>query len=105
MNLDNFERHIDKKVLARGYGYYEDDGVESLRKILSNSPKDELIRFLLEIADEYEEIKQRIELDFNDEEDDEAEISKSIALIHTFVSSMKCWICLSTRIKNVGQGA
>lgn len=164
MNLDNFESYIDKKIVARGYDYYENDYVTlveetednvyegevegselytveveldeqanivdskcdcpydlgeyckhqvavflSLRdirnnkdpeavhksvqkkrkaldieKILSERTKDELVQFLLAIAAEYEEIKQRIELNFNDG-NDEDEISKSIALMRTFI--------------------
>jgi len=55
-----------------------------IEKILSDRTKDELVEFLLDIASEYEEIKQRIELDFNDG-NDEDELSKSIVLIRTFI--------------------
>lgn len=156
MNLDNFESYIDKKILARGYGYYENDYVTSveetennvyeakvegtelytvevelddkvnivdtqcdcpydmgkyckhqvavflalrdmknnfvpkkrkapnINEILSERTKDELVQFLLDITSEYEEIKQRIELNFNDG-NDEDEINKSIVLIRTFI--------------------
>lgn len=159
MNLNNFESYIDKKILARGYDYYENDNVMSVKeiddnvyeaevegtelysvevelddkanivgtqcdcpydmgeyckhqvavflalrdmknnipggnshipkapdieKILSDRTKDELVEFLLDIASEYEEIKQRIELNF-DNGNDEDEITKSIALIRTFI--------------------
>ena len=177
MNLNNFENHIDKKIFARGYDYYENDYVTSvekiddneyeaevegtelytvevelddksniidtqcdcpydmgeyckhqvavflalrdmknnipssnnhipknsmdsevalkslvpkkrkahdIEKILSDRTKDELVEFLLDIASEYEEIKQRIELNF-DNENDEDEIAKAIALITTFI--------------------
>jgi hypothetical protein len=177
MNLNNFENHIDKKILARGYDYYENDYVASveetddniyeakvegtelytveveldnetniietqcdcpydmgeyckhhvavflalrdmknnipgrnnhiskksiasevaikspvpkkrkaadIEKILSDRTKNELVEFLLDIASEYEEIKQRIELNF-DEGNDEDEITKSITLIRTFI--------------------
>lgn len=177
MNLDNFESYIDKKILARGYDYYENDYVTSveetednvyeakvegtelytvevelddkanivdtqcdcpydmgeyckhqvavflalrdmknnfpggnshfpqnstdseavlkfsvpkkrkapdIEKILSERTKDELVQFLLDIASEYEEINQRIELNFDDG-NDEDEISKAIVLIRTFI--------------------
>ena len=177
MNLNNFENSLEKKILARGYDYYENDYVTSveetednvfeaevegtelytvevklddqaniidtqcdcpydmgeyckhqvavflalrdmknnlsngnnhisqnsmdsesvlkspvpkkrkapdIEKILSDRTKDELVEFLLDIASEYEEIKQRIELNFDDG-NDEDEISKSIALIRTFI--------------------
>jgi hypothetical protein len=40
----------------------------------------------LDLASEYEEIKQRIELNFN-LGNDEAEIKKSLALIHTYINN------------------
>ena len=179
MNLNSFESFIDKKILARGYDYYENNYVTSIKetednvfeaevegtelytvkvelddksniidtqcgcpydmgeyckhqvsvfltlrdmktnihigknhlpknrivlepicefhlskkrkapdidKVLSERTKDELIEFLLDIASENEEIKQRIELNFGDENDDD-EISKSIMLIRTFIRS------------------
>jgi len=55
-----------------------------IKKILSERTKDELVEFLLDIASEYEEIKQRIELDFDDG-NDEDEIRKAIELIRTFI--------------------
>ncbi|AEG61727.1 hypothetical protein V6C32_01230 [Desulforamulus ruminis] len=55
-----------------------------MKKILSERTKDELVKFLLAIAAEYEEIKQRIELDFNDG-NDEDEIRKSMMLMRTFI--------------------
>ena len=55
-----------------------------MKKILSERTKDELVEFLLAIAAEYEEIKQRIELDFN-EGNDEDEIRKSMMLMRTFI--------------------
>jgi uncharacterized Zn finger protein len=36
MNLNNFENHIDKKIFARGYDYYENDYVTSVEKIDDN---------------------------------------------------------------------
>lgn len=161
MNLNNFESSIDKKILARGLDYYENDYVSSveevednvyeaevegtdlyivevelddqaniintqcdcpydmgeyckhqvavflalrdiknktshkspvvkkrktidIKKILSNRTKDELVEFLFNIATEYEEIKRRIELNF-DIGNDEDEINKSIALIRTYI--------------------
>ena len=177
MNLNDFESYVDKKILARGYDYYENDYVTSIeetgsnvfeaevegtetytveaeidgkaniidtqcdcpydmgkyckhqvavflalrdmknnlsgginhmpkkcqspesviksqiskkrkapdiKEILSERTKDELIELLLDIAAEYEEIKQRIELNF-DAGNDEDEITKSIALIRTFI--------------------
>jgi hypothetical protein len=45
-----------------------------------------LVEFLLDIAAEYEEIRQRIELNFNIG-NDEDEIKKSIALIQTYINN------------------
>ncbi|HAF17795.1 MAG TPA: hypothetical protein DCG84_05615 [Peptococcaceae bacterium] len=56
-----------------------------LKKILSERTKDELVEFLLDIASEYEEIKQRIELMF-DEGNDEDEIRNSIELIRAYIN-------------------
>lgn len=55
-----------------------------IKKILSERTKAELVDFLLDVASEYEEIQQRIELNFAviNEED---EILKSIAIIRTFI--------------------
>ncbi len=36
MNLHNFEIHIDKKILARGYDYYEDHCVTSIKETGKN---------------------------------------------------------------------
>ncbi|MDR3601047.1 MAG: SWIM zinc finger family protein [Desulfosporosinus sp.] len=58
----------------------------NIEKILSDRTKDELVEFLLDIASEYEEIKRRIELNFDDG-NDEAELSKAIALIRTYISN------------------
>jgi len=55
-----------------------------IKKILSERTKDELVEFLLAVASEHEEIKQLIELNFADE-NDENEISRSIALIRTYI--------------------
>ena len=55
-----------------------------LEEILSDRTKEELVEFLLDLASENEEIKQRIELNFEDG-NDEGELSKSIALIGTFI--------------------
>ena len=52
----------------------------NIEKILSDRTKEELVEFLLDIVNEYEEIKRRIELNFDDG-NDEAELSKAIALI------------------------
>lgn len=57
----------------------------SIEDILSQRTKEELVGFLLDIAAEYDEIKQRIELNFGDTNDVE-EIRKSIKLIRTFVN-------------------
>lgn len=57
----------------------------SIEEILSQRTKEELVGFILDIADEYEEIKQRIELNLGDANDAE-EIQKSIKLIRTFVN-------------------
>jgi len=179
MNLNNFENYIEKKILARGYDYYENNYVTSveeteenvfeaevegtelytvevelddqaniidtqcdcpydmgdyckhqvatflavrdmknnlskeynqisqdsgdsesvlkspvpkkrkapnIEKILSDRTKEELVEFLLDIANEYEEIKRRIELNFDDG-NDEAELSKAIALIRTYINN------------------
>lgn len=55
-----------------------------IKKILYDRTKDELVDFLLNIAFEYEEIKQRIEMNF-DIGNDEDEIKKSISLIRTYI--------------------
>jgi hypothetical protein len=60
--------------------------LHNFEKILSERTKDELVGILLAIASEYEEIKQRIELNFADE-NDEDEISRSITLMRTFISN------------------
>jgi len=163
MNLYNFENYIDRKILSRGYDYYDNGCVSSveeiadnvyeaevegtdlytvevklddkeniiytecncpydmgkyckhqaavflalrdiknktsvcnntvkkkkspdIRKILSDRSKDELVDFLVFIASEYEEIKQRIELDF-DIGNQEEEINKSIVLIRTYIKN------------------
>lgn len=177
MNLKNFENYIEKKILARGYDYYENNYVTSveeteenvfeaevegtelytvevelddqaniidtqcdcpydmgdyckhqvaaflavrdmknnlskeynqisqdsgdsesipkvpkkrkapnIEKILSDRTKEELVEFLLDIVNEYEEIKRRIELNFDDG-NDEAELSKAIALIRTYINN------------------
>ncbi|MBK5263559.1 MAG: hypothetical protein JJE17_13500, partial [Peptostreptococcaceae bacterium] len=129
MNLNNFENYIDKKILARGNDYYENDYVVSveeiddnvyeaevegtelytveveldneaaikspvskkrktsdIRKILFERTKEDLVEFLMDIASEYKEIKQRIELNF-DIENDEDEIAKAIMFIRTFISN------------------
>lgn len=36
MNLNNFESYIDKKILARGYDYYENDYVISVEETEDN---------------------------------------------------------------------
>jgi uncharacterized Zn finger protein len=36
MNLNNFESYIDKKILARGFDYYENDNVSSLEEVDEN---------------------------------------------------------------------
>lgn len=58
----------------------------NIEKILSDRTKDELVEFLLDLASEYEEIKRRIELNFDDG-NDEAELSKAIALIRTYINN------------------
>ncbi|WHH61649.1 SWIM zinc finger family protein [Petroclostridium sp. X23] len=55
-----------------------------IEQILSTRSKEELIDFLLEIAAENEEVKQRILLEFDDG-DDEEEILKAVSLIQTFI--------------------
>jgi len=56
-----------------------------MKKILSARTKDELIEFLLDIASEYEEIRQRIALNLANGNDQD-EITKSTAIIRTFIS-------------------
>lgn len=58
-----------------------------LEKILADRSKDELVEFLLDIAAEYEEIKQRIELNF-EAGNDEDELAKSVVLIRTFIRNI-----------------
>ena len=55
-----------------------------IKKTLAKRTREELIEFLLEISSEYKEIKQRINLKFN-EGNDEDEISKAIALISAYI--------------------
>lgn len=57
----------------------------NIEKIPSDRTKDELVEFLLDIVTEYEEIKRRIELNFDDG-NDEAELSKAMALIRTYIN-------------------
>lgn len=57
-----------------------------IKQTLSNMTKDELVEFLLDIASEYEEIRHRIELNFNHEQDED-EIAKAIDLIRTYISN------------------
>ncbi len=57
-----------------------------IKKVLFDRTKDELVELLLDIAAEYEEIRQRIELNFTIG-NDEDEINKSIALIHTYINN------------------
>jgi hypothetical protein len=57
-----------------------------MREILAGRTKDELVEFLLELAAEYREIKQRIALNFNDESDGD-EIQKSVMLIRTYIKN------------------
>lgn len=56
-----------------------------IHKVLAERTKEELIGFLVNIADEYEEIRQRIELYFFDGSDEE-EIKQSIKLIRAYIS-------------------
>ena len=42
MNLNNFEEHMDKKILARGLGYYRFSRVSSLEKVDKNLHKAEV---------------------------------------------------------------
>lgn len=57
-----------------------------IKKILSGRTKDELVELLLDIASEFEEIKQLIELNLSDGNDGD-EIIKAITLIRTFVNN------------------
>lgn len=36
MNLNNFESYIDKKILGRGYEYYENNRVASVEEVEDN---------------------------------------------------------------------
>lgn len=56
-----------------------------IKKILSERTKGELIEFLYNLALEYEEIKQRIELNF-DSENDVQELQQCIKLIQTYIN-------------------
>ncbi len=58
--------------------------VRSMKDIFCQKTKEELVSFLLDIAAEYDEIKQRMELEFGDTNDAE-EITKSIKLIRAFI--------------------
>ncbi len=55
-----------------------------IKEILSDRTQAELVDFILDIASEYEEIKQRIELYFTTENEQD-EILKAISLIRTFI--------------------
>ncbi len=55
-----------------------------IREILDRRTKEELVEFMLRVAAEYDEIRQQIEWKFDNEKDEE-EVSKSIALIRTFI--------------------
>lgn len=57
-----------------------------LEKMLLGQTKEELVKLLLEIASEHEEIKQRIKLNF-DCGNDEDELVRAIKLIRTFISN------------------
>lgn len=59
----------------------EEPGID---QILSARTKEELIDFLIEIAAENEEVKQRILLELDDG-DDEEDILKAVSLIHTYI--------------------
>jgi hypothetical protein len=41
------------------------DKMDRIKQVLSDQTKDELVEFLLDLASEYEEVKRRIELNFN----------------------------------------
>lgn len=56
----------------------------NIKNILLSRTKEDIVKFLLDIASENEEIKQRILLKF-DEADDEKEMSQAVALIHVYV--------------------
>ncbi|WP_243454439.1 SWIM zinc finger family protein [Desulfosporosinus fructosivorans] len=91
-----------KKNLSKGYNQISQDSGDlesvlkspvpkkrkapNIEKILSDRTKEELVEFLLDIVTEYEEIKRRIELNFDDG-NDEAELSKAIALIRTYINN------------------
>lgn len=57
-----------------------------LKQALSERPQAELVELLLDIASDYEEIKQRLALDFM-AIDDEEEIARSIKLIRTYIDN------------------
>ncbi|MEA4901038.1 hypothetical protein [Desulfitobacterium sp.] len=56
-----------------------------IKKILSERTKGELVEFLYNLAMEYEEIKQRIELNF-DSENDAKELQRCMKLIQTYIN-------------------
>ena len=60
------------------------NGDANIRDILLSRTKEDIVKFLLGIASENEEIKQRILLKF-DEADDEKEMSQAVALIHVYI--------------------
>jgi hypothetical protein len=59
---------------------------DDIKKVLSARTKEELVEFLLDLASEYEEIKQRIDLNFNLGNDEDG-IKKSVALIQTYINN------------------
>lgn len=70
----------DSKPAARKAGKTPD-----IHKILAERTKEELVEFLVNVAAQYEEIKQRIELDFFNGNDEE-EIKQSVKLIRAYIS-------------------
>lgn len=58
---------------------------DSVEAILLERTKEELVAFLLNIANDYDEVKQRIGLNF-DITNDEEDIKKSISLIRTYIN-------------------
>ncbi len=79
---DGLKSKIDSESGNKSSGILKGKA-RSIEDILSQRTKEELVRFLLDIAAEYDEIKQRIELNLGDANNAE-EIKKSIKLIRTF---------------------
>lgn len=76
------KRNSEAKEKASGSAKKKNHSIED---ILFKRTKEELIAFLLDAASEHTEIKQRIEWELDNTNDDE-EIKKSLQLIRTFIN-------------------